>query len=104
VAIPDLGQPMGSRTSVRLGVLVAHPNANFSEAHTCLDLLLHYLVRDYTLEPSNHGTFLEGRVGKIMCGDQSVGLIGEIHPEVLETWQIAMPTAAIELEVESLLR
>ena len=104
VAIPDLSHQLGSRTLVRLGVLIAHPNANFSEAHTCLDLLLHYLVREYTLEPSNHGSFLEGRVGKILCGDQPVGLIGELHPEVLETWQIAMPTAAIEIEVEALLK
>lgn len=103
VAIPDLSHQLGSRTFVRLGVLIAHPNANFSEVHTCLDLLLHYLVREYTLEPSNHGTFLEGRVGKIMSGGQSVGLIGELHPEVLETWQITMPVSALELEVDALL-
>ncbi len=103
VAIPDLSHQLGSRTFVRLGVLIAHPNANFSEVHTCLDLLLHYLIREYTLEPSNHGTFLEGRVGKIMSGGQSVGLIGELHPEVLETWQITMPVSALELEVDALL-
>jgi phenylalanyl-tRNA synthetase beta chain len=84
-------------------MLIAHPSANFSEVHTCLDLLLHYLVREYTLEPSNHGTFLEGRVGKIMCGGQSIGLIGELHPEVLETWQITMPVSAMEIEVDALL-
>ena len=103
VAIPDLSHQSGSRTLVRLGAFIAHPNANFSEAHTCLDWLLHYLVREYTLEPSNHGTFLEGRVGKIMCGGQAVGLIGELHPEVLETWQITMPVSAFELDVDALL-
>jgi phenylalanyl-tRNA synthetase beta subunit len=28
-----------------------------------------------------------------------LGYIGEFHPEVLETWQIAMPTSGFEFEM-----
>jgi phenylalanyl-tRNA synthetase beta chain len=31
-----------------------------------------------------------------------IGVIGELHPEVLEQWQVTMPTVAFELAIDSL--
>ncbi|MFB3145878.1 MAG: phenylalanine--tRNA ligase subunit beta [Nitrospirales bacterium] len=104
VAVPNLSLELGSKTVIKIAGLTAHPHANFSEIHTSLDVLMYYLVQDYTLEPTTHGSFLEGRVGKIMVGGQSLGLIGELHPEVLEAWQISMPISVFELEVDALCR
>lgn len=104
VVIPDLGEELGARMFIVLGALIAHANANFSEAQSVLDLLLFYLGWNYTLEPIVHPSFLEGRSGRIISGDQPLGLIGELHPEVLERWEVAMPVAVFELEIDSLLR
>jgi phenylalanyl-tRNA synthetase beta chain len=38
-----------------------------------------------------------------MVGGRRIGIVGELHPEVLERWSIQMPCAAVELELESLL-
>ncbi|MER3424753.1 MAG: phenylalanine--tRNA ligase subunit beta [Nitrospiraceae bacterium] len=93
----------GSRTLLSLGALIAHANANFSEIHSSLDLLMYYLGYPYQLEPVGHPSFLEGRAGRIITEGQSLGLIGELHPQVLEQWQIAMPTVVFELSVDGLL-
>lgn len=103
-AVPDPKQETGSRTLVALGALIAHAGANFSEIHSCLDLLLFYLDRPYTLEPVNHPSFLEGRAGRVVSGGQALGLVGELHPEVLERWQVSVPAVAFELEVNRLAR
>jgi len=102
VAVPDATEETGVRTLMVLGALIAHANANFSEAHSCLDLLLFYLDRPYTLEPISHRSFLDGRAGRIVSNGRAVGLIGEIHPEVLEHWQVSMPSVVFELEVDAL--
>src|SRR6266571_1810598 len=47
VAIPDRAAETGSRTEVRLGVLSAHADANFSETHSFLELLCFYLKKPY---------------------------------------------------------
>jgi len=104
VAVPNLSLELGSKTIIKVAALIAHPHANFSEIHSSLDVLMYYLVQDYTLEPITHGSFLDGRVGKIMVRGQSIGLIGELHPEVLEAWQISMPISVFELEVDGLCR
>jgi phenylalanyl-tRNA synthetase beta chain len=99
----------GSRDLRCLGALLSHPSANFSELHSFLDLLFYYLGREYRLEPAAHPSFIDGRVGRILVGEgsptgnfQGRGIIGELHPQVLENWQITMPCTAFELELDSL--
>ncbi len=99
VVVPDPQAETGTRTDVRLGALLAHANANFSEAHSFLDLLCFYLGWAYTLTPADHPSFLEGRVGLVERDGNAVGWIGELHPEVLERWQITMPCSAFELVI-----
>lgn len=102
VARPDPTQSVGSRTVTLLGGLIAHADAHFSEAHSCLDTLFYYMNQTYGLEPIQHPSFLAGRVGGIVSGGRQVGVIGELHPEVLERWQIAVPAVAFEIDLTEL--
>jgi phenylalanyl-tRNA synthetase beta chain len=104
VALKDLSDESGTRTAMMLGALIAHAKANFSEIHSCLDLLMFYLGIAYRLEPIQHPSFLDGRAGRILLDDLSAGVVGELHPEVLEAWQVLMPCVAFEVEIEALLR
>jgi phenylalanyl-tRNA synthetase beta chain len=101
-AITDGTAPEGTRTVLKLAALIAHPAANFSELHSGLDLLMYYLGKSYRLEPAGHPSFIEGRVGTIRVGGRDIGLIGELHPQVLENWQIAMPCTVFELDLDRL--
>jgi phenylalanyl-tRNA synthetase beta chain len=102
VARPDPTQSVGSRTVTLLGGMIAHADAHFSEAHSCLDTLFYYMNQTYGLEPIQHPSFLAGRVGGIVSGGRQVGAIGELHPEVLERWQIAVPAVAFEIDLTEL--
>ncbi len=103
-ALPDAEAEVGSRTVTVLAGLIAHARANFSEVHSCLDLLMFYLGCAYTLTPAQHPSYLEGRVGRIETEGVAIGHIGELHPEVLERWQVMMPCAAFELELDPLVK
>ena len=102
VAIPDATHPLGSRTETVLGAVIAHATTHFSEIHSCLDVLCYYLGKEYSLEPVQHPSFLEGRAGLILVAGKPVGVIGEVHPEVLERWQIAMPVVAFNVNLSQL--
>jgi len=103
VAQPDPAHELGSRTVMVIGALMAHADAHFSEIHSCLDALFYYLNRTYSMEPIQHPSFLEGRAGQIVLEDGTVlGVIGELHPEVLERWQITVPAVAFEVDLTKL--
>jgi len=102
VARHDLSQAEGSRTVMVLGGMIAHADAHFSEAHSCLDTLFYYVNQAYSLEPIQHPSFLAGRVGSIVSDGKHIGVIGELHPEVLERWQIGIPAVAFEVDLTEL--
>jgi phenylalanyl-tRNA synthetase beta chain len=93
----------GTETAMNLAALVAHASANFSELHAQLESLFYYSRIDYRLEPTAHDSFIEGRAGRIVVSGEPIGLIGEIHPEVLERWQIGMPCVVFEFALDPLL-
>jgi len=108
VAVPDPATDTGVRTELRLSALLAHADANFSEAHAYLALLCYDLNKPADhLTPMIHPSFMEGRVARIElvgAGEAStIGLIGELHPDVLERWQITMPCSMFELTLDPLL-
>ena len=103
VAIPDRSQDLGSRTETVVGAMIAHATAHFSEIHSCLDMLFYYFGKEYSLEPVAHPSFLEGRAGNILVNGDTLGVIGEVHPEVLERWQISVPVVAFDVNLSRLL-
>ena len=100
VAVLAPEEDYGSRTQVHLAALEANAEANLSGIQSSLEAVAYYLNVDYTLTPVEHPTFLPGRAGEIRKNGRAFGVIGEIHPEVLETWGIAVPVSAFEVNID----
>ena len=60
------------------------------------------LSLNMTVKESKHPSFIPGRMGEIIVNGQSVGVIGEVHPKVLENWGLVVPAVALELDLEKL--
>lgn len=85
-----------------LACVAIHSNASFTEAKSFLDALLANLGIQYTLKEENHESFIQGRTGKIIIEDKEIGIIGEIHPQVLQNWELENPAAAFEININKL--
>ena len=100
----DTTRPTRTRDIRELACIVAHSKANFTEMKANLEPLMANLGFTFTVEPIQHPSFLTGRVGSIQIRDEEVGIIGEVAPQVIENWKIQNPVAAMELELDKLLR
>jgi len=103
VAFLDPLQADGIATCTSLGCLGAHAEASLSEMQSLLDVLSHFLRRAFELRVSNHPSFLQGRFAEIAFHDVIVGMLGEVHPEVLFRWGIGMPCACLEVKLTPLI-
>lgn len=56
---------------------------------------------DYTVLPeSNNNTFHNGRCANIICKDEIIGTFGEIHPDVLENYDLNQRIYVCEIDIE----
>ena len=99
VGVLDPGENYGTRTDIHLCALEASDEANLSGVQSYLEVLSYYFNFEYTIAPIDHPTFLPGRSGEIRIGERVYGLIGEVHPSVLETWGINYPVSAFEVDI-----
>jgi phenylalanyl-tRNA synthetase beta chain len=86
----------------KLACVSAHSRANFTEMKSILQPLMMNLGLEFALRPAKHPSFLEGRAGSILIGDREVGIVGEVHPQVIENWKLENPIAAMELDLDQL--
>ncbi|MDO8481258.1 MAG: phenylalanine--tRNA ligase subunit beta [Nanoarchaeota archaeon] len=92
----------GIAETQKLVVGVADEKADYTKARQVLDYLMRMVGKEITIEKTEHPSFIPGRVAKILVGKKEAGLIGELHPQVLENWQLIMPVAVFELDINLL--
>ncbi len=102
VARLDPAENNGSRTHNTLGLLVAERDTGFNEVVAHILALLYYLAVEPTLAPVEDPRFIPGRAAEIRVKGRRVGIMGEVHPHVLENWGIQMPCAVAELSLDLL--
>lgn len=68
-------------------------------------LLADLHLNDAHFEAANHPTFRPGRTARLLLGEQQVGYLGELHPQVVEACdvQAAGPVLAADLDLELIL-
>ena len=78
-----------------------HAGADFSEAYACTDALAHELSLAYSVAESSDPAFIDGRRGDVLVSGKKVGVFGEIHPAVLNRFELEHPVAAFELDLRA---
>jgi phenylalanyl-tRNA synthetase beta chain len=103
VAYLDGKENYGSRTVTALSFLFCDREASFNDVSSHLAAVFFFLTREYTLEPLEDPRFIPGRAGAVVYKGRTIGVIGEIHPSVLENWGIQQPAAAGEIQLDAIL-
>ncbi|MFH1133173.1 MAG: phenylalanine--tRNA ligase subunit beta [Nanoarchaeota archaeon] len=88
----------------RLGMAFCGHDADFTLAKRHLEAMLRSLGIPSEIHALAQPGFIPGRVGVIKEGNDPLGHIGEVHPEVLSAFGIEMPVSYAELDVKELLR
>lgn len=62
-------------------------------------------IDNFSVEAAAHPTFRPGRTARLLLGEKQLGLMGEIHPLVVEAFDVrnGYPVLGLELDLELLL-
>lgn len=97
VLILDAAMETGVRTERRLAFVIMGQEAGYAEARSYLDALLRECAWPAQYEPWRHQSFIQGRCARVLIDGEQRGVLGEIHPQVLNNFSIPWPVALAEL-------
>tara|TARA_Y100000310_G_C20646180_1_gene796730 strand:- start:653 stop:2059 length:1407 start_codon:yes stop_codon:yes gene_type:complete len=102
IVVPDPKADVKARNVDKLGCLLCGEQVDFTKIKQILDAVISFLDLNYSIKETKHSSFLPGRVGEIMVKGKKVGVIGEFSPQVLTNWDLTMPVAGLELDLEKI--
>jgi phenylalanyl-tRNA synthetase beta chain len=102
VVLIDSSTETGARSARRLAIALCHARANFSEVKAVMNSVLENLGLEAEIQEGGLDCFIEGRRYMAKVGGKPICWAGELKPEVLAGWDLEMPVAALEIDVDEL--
>lgn len=100
VVVLDEGAETGARNVRRTAAMVIGDGVGFTYVKAVAETLLRELGIVHEVRPIEHPSFLEGRAAEFISDGKSLGIVGEIHPEVILGFELEHPVAAFEFDLE----
>jgi len=100
----DESAETGAREQRFVAAAMIGTHVGYADVRAVADAFAHELGAKLEVRPTEHPGFLPGRVAALWVGEARLGVMGEVHPEVLENYGLRHPVSALELSLEGLLR
>lgn len=89
---------------LHVAAVLSHSTANFTEIKSVVEAFLANLGLKWQIKEAKHPSFLEGRTAAIIIKGKQLGILGEIHPQVLNNFGLENLVAAFEMNMEKILK
>jgi phenylalanyl-tRNA synthetase beta chain len=96
VALNDAAET-GAAEFRKVGFAETGRESGYATARSVVDALLRELGWAASYKAVEHPTFVPGRVAEVSVIGQPIGILGEVHPEVLTNFGLTHPVALAEL-------
>jgi len=112
VVLKDPSKDVGAKNQRNLCAVNYDQSPKFEVIHGLLDRVMQLLeipsvpvgdVTGYYLQGCDDDTFFPNRCAEIIAGGVSVGKLGVLHPETVTKFDLTLPCAAIEINLEPFL-
>ena len=85
-----------------VAAVLARSEASYEDAKSRLVALARAFGKEVETPATEHPSFIPGRVADVVIDGETVGVIGEVHPEVVVEHDVEVPVAAFELRLDAL--
>ncbi|MEO0020458.1 MAG: phenylalanine--tRNA ligase subunit beta [candidate division WOR-3 bacterium] len=93
----------GADEKRHLAIGMADSKVGFAELKSVIEALAREMDIEIVFTPFDQAPFLAGRCARLTKPDKTpVGICGEVHPEVLERFNLTVPVALAEIDIQTL--
>jgi phenylalanyl-tRNA synthetase beta chain len=104
VVVLNSKQETGCERRLHLAAVSCHATANFTEIKSTVEaMLINMDMKSWKTSAVAHPSFIEGRAANVSIKNKQIAVLGEVHPKVLNNFALENPTAAFEIDLETLI-
>lgn len=103
VVILDDKKDVLCKNQMNLTAMITDKTVTFTQIKQILDATLNTKGLTCEIKPTQNPSYINGRCGYIIVNNQNIGIIGELHPQVLTNFGLITPVACFEINLEKLL-
>ena len=107
ISLLDPEQETGAREQRMVAAGGIGPRVDYAMIRSACEALLREFGWSLAVEPDDAPCFIEGRGAAVLASrvneQRRIGLMGELHPEVLERFKLIQPVAIFEVNLERML-
>jgi phenylalanyl-tRNA synthetase beta chain len=100
----DEKQETKSIDEYKLSIAVSDSSVSYEQISSIADALMRSIGVKYSMKEYSHKSFIEGRCAEILIAGRQIGVIGEVHPQVLNNWNLEKPVVACEINLDALMK
>ena len=91
-----------SEQTTKVGGVVLHSETGFTEIKSLIEGIAMNLGLEIDIVSNEHDSFIDGRCASITINEDEIGYFGEIHPKVLDNFELEYPTTSFELNIDKI--
>ncbi|MEX0569352.1 MAG: phenylalanine--tRNA ligase subunit beta, partial [Candidatus Njordarchaeota archaeon] len=92
-----------AKNKTHLCAIISSTKISYTQIRSAMEYVFQSIESPIEIRRYNHGSFIEGRCAAIFFKDKKVGIMGEVHPEVLNNFSLSMPVVAAEVDLSRVL-
>lgn len=93
----DLQTEVGARNERRVAAVAIGKGLGFTYMKAAAESLLRELGFEWVVRETTSSSFIDGRVAEFLVKGERLGVVGELHPEVILGFELEHPVSAFEL-------
>ncbi len=95
----------GAREERFIGAVMIGTGVGYADIRAVTDAFVHEMGQRYEVRPTDHPSYIPGRAAALFNEDNTrLGTMGELHPEILESYGLKHPVALVEISLATLLK
>jgi phenylalanyl-tRNA synthetase beta chain len=102
--VPDNTKETRTRDIKKIAAAISDNRAGYENISSVLDSFLRATGVACKLKAHNYPWLIKGRSASVLLDGKEIGFIGELHPDVLSSWNLDRPSAVFELQLEEIFR
>lgn len=109
VVLKDASRDVGAKNLRHLCAVQMAKTSGYEAVHGLMDRVMQLVevpyggATGYRLSPIDDPSYFPGRCADVLVNDVSVGRMGVLHPDVVAAFDLSLPCAALEMNIEHFL-